>query len=470
MAADWILVFGTTARCCSCSGCDQLVAALSSSFASIRIHVTTDVEQCRPEDLALVVVQSCSLDELSESTQRLRQCQINAPVLGILCGLNGQEEVALPLLRELDDYICCPFPRAEFILRVRRLLTSAVEVEVPQQWRQDERLRDVIGDSSALQQVIAKIPILASCDTTCLLQGETGTGKELFARAIHYMGPRRDKPFVPVNCGAIPDHLIENELFGHAKGAYTDAFSDEPGLLACAEDGTLFLDEVDALSRSAQVKLLRLLQEHEYRQVGSSRILKSNARIIAASNSDLRKAVDGKEFREDLYHRLNILHLFIPALRERAEDIPTLARYFLLRYAEKYQKNARHLAASALRKLSAYSWPGNVRELEGVIQRAVLMSSGTQIFSGDIELPVAMVPESDTLLLSLRVAKAKMVQEFERSYLVEVLTACDGNISHAARTAGKERRSFQRLLRKYNIDIEQFRKQHSIANTQHPAH
>jgi len=251
--------------------------------------------------------------------------------------------------------------------------------------------------------------------------------------------------------------LIENELFGHAKGAYTDASSAEAGLISCAQDGTLFLDEVDSLSLSAQVKLLRLLQEHEYRQIGSAQILKSNARIIAASNADLRNAVEKRLFREDVFHRLNILRLSIPALRERGEDIPTLARYFLQRYSEKHQKTARYLAASALRKLSAYSWPGNVRELEGVIQRAVLMSDSTLIQSADIDLPGAMEAEPD-LMPSLRVAKARIVQQFERSYLIEVLTACEGNVSHAARTAGKERRSFQRLIRKYNINIEECRK------------
>jgi DNA-binding NtrC family response regulator len=253
----------------------------------------------------------------------------------------------------------------------------------------------------------------------------------------------------------MPDHLIENELFGHAKGAYTDASSSEPGLIAYAEDGTLFLDEVDALSLSAQVKLLRLLQEHEYRQVGSGRILKSNARIIAASNTDLRRAIAARQFRDDLYHRMNVLRLSVPALRERADDIPTLARHFLMRYAEKHRKNVRHLAPSAVRKLSAYAWPGNVRELEGVMQRAVLLSSGTVIQSGDIDLPVAS--GADAAVTSLRTAKAQMVSQFERSYLIEVLSACDGNISHAARTAGKERRSFQRLIRKHNIDIKKLR-------------
>ena len=419
--------------------------------------MTSEIEELGTEEPALVVIQSCRAAELLDAMEQLRLRRMNTPIFAVMCAMGTNEELPLSMARELDDYICCPFPRPDFLLRVRRLLSNTIAANVAEPAERHERLRDVIGGSRALQQVIVKIPAIAACDTTCLLEGETGTGKELFARAIHYIGQRRNKPFVPVNCGALPDHLIENELFGHAKGAYTDASSAEAGLISCAQDGTLFLDEVDSLSLSAQVKLLRLLQEHEYRQIGSAQILKSNARIIAASNADLRKAVEKRVFREDVFHRLNILRLSIPALRERAEDIPTLARYFLQRYAEKHQKTARYLAASALRKLSAYSWPGNVRELEGVIQRAVLMSDGTLIQSADIDLPGAMETGPD-LMPSLRVAKARIVQQFERSYLIEVLTACEGNVSHAARTAGKERRSFQRLIRKYNIDIEECRK------------
>lgn len=454
-ARERILVLRSSDAPCSTSSCDQIVAALSSSFPSIKIQLASGMKESFSPDPALIVVQSKGLDELARCTARLGPEMRNAPVLAVMCGVHEPDEMPLEVLRSLDDYICCPFRPFQFLLRVRRLLPCSGHSEMRHIPR-DERLREVIGDSPALEQALAKIPVIAACDTTCLLEGETGTGKELFARAIHYMGPRRDKPFVPVNCGAMPDHLIENELFGHAKGAYTDASSSEPGLIAYAEDGTLFLDEVDALSLSAQVKLLRLLQEHEYRQVGSGRILKSNARIIAASNIDLRRAIEARQFRDDLYHRMNVLHLSVPALRERADDIPTLARHFLTRYAEKHGKNVRHLAASAVRKLSAYSWPGNVRELEGVMQRAVLMSNGIMIQSGDIDLP-GISTEVESGVRSLRQAKARMVQQFERSYLIEVLSECAGNISHAARTAGKERRSFQRLIRKHGIDIDKLR-------------
>jgi DNA-binding NtrC family response regulator len=378
-------------------------------------------------------------------------------MLAILCGRAGQEQIPFSLLGSLDDYIFSPFHPTEFTFRIRRLLTGSPEVCARDEKLQHERLREVVGDSPALCQVLAKIPLIAACDSTCLLEGETGTGKELFARAIHYMGPRHNKPFVPVNCGAFPDHLIENELFGHAKGAFTDASSSEPGLIAYAQDGTLFLDEVDALSLAAQVKLLRLLQEHEYRQVGSPRILRSNARIIAASNADLRQAIAARDFREDLYHRLNVLRLPIPALRDRAGDIPILATHFLYRYAEKHKKNVRHLSGGAQRKLATYSWPGNVRELEGVIQRAVLMSEGPFVQAADIDLGDSSLPEDSGRMLPLRAAKAKLMCQFERSYLIEVLTTHCGNVSHAARAAGRERRSFQRLIKKHSINIHDFR-------------
>ena len=452
-----ILVYGGCGEPCPNSSCDRIELELGHRYPCVRVQSEPWQEYERRSDPSLIVLRFRHSQEILKTTEALKLRETHAPVLAVMCSLEVSEKVPGQALQLLDDYICCPFQIFEFMLRVRRLLPSVARLEGANQTLRDERLGEVIGESQILQQVLAKIPAIAACDTTCLLEGETGTGKELFARAIHYMGPRRDKPFVPVNCGAMPDHLIENELFGHARGAYTDASSHEPGLLAYAEGGTLFLDEVDALSLAAQVKLLRLLQEQEYRQVGSGRILKSNARVIAAANTDLRKAIEMKQFRQDLYHRLNVLRLSIPPLRERSEDIPSLARHFLTRFAEKYHKSARQIAASALRKLGAYSWPGNIRELEGVIQRAVLMSDGTLIHSVDIDLPSLLVEEVP-LLPSLSKAKAEIVQRFERTYLMEVLAACGGNVSHAARTAGKERRSFQRLIHKYDIDLQQFRR------------
>jgi transcriptional regulator with GAF, ATPase, and Fis domain len=317
----------------------------------------------------------------------------------------------------------------------------------------------VVGQSSQLREAAKQVPLIASSDAPCLLLGETGTGKELFARAVHYLSSRRQNPFVPVNCGAIADHLFENELFGHAKGAYTDARSQESGLLAFAEGGTLFLDEVDALSPLAQVKLLRVLQESEYRPLGSARSLRTNVRILAASNSDLWQAAQNRHFREDLYHRLNVLRLVIPPLRERENDIPLLAMHFVREFSSRYGRGPVRIVPAAMARLTACRWSGNVRELQSVLHRAMLLHAGPALEAEHLDLPDTRPPagnESPSAAGSedqtLKAAKARAVNQFEQSYLAEVLRRCEGNVSRAAKAAGKERRSFQRLLRKHSVD------------------
>jgi DNA-binding NtrC family response regulator len=276
------------------------------------------------------------------------------------------------------------------------------------------------------------------------------------ARAIHYQGSRQGKPFIPVNCGALPDHLFENELFGHAKGAFTDASSGEKGLIAEAEQGTLFLDEIDALSHSGQVKLLRFLQNGEYRPIGSSRSMIGDVRVLAATNVDLLQRVKSNVFREDLYYRLNSLSLPIPPLRERTEDVALFVSYFLDRYATEHSQKAREISQAGLRKLMAYSWPGNVRELESVMTRALVFTTSETLREADIELPSCDRDESSSTQ-SLREAKTSTIKTFERGYLVKLLATHEGNVTHAAKAAGKERRTFQRLLRKHNLDRQSFR-------------
>jgi DNA-binding NtrC family response regulator len=260
---------------------------------------------------------------------------------------------------------------------------------------------------------------------------------------------------VPFNSGALPDHIIENELFGHAKGAFTDASSAENGLIAEAEGGTLFLDEVDALSHAGQVKLLRFLQDGEYRPVGSSRTVNADVRVIAATNTDLAKRVKLKLFREDLFYRLNCLSLAIPPLRERLEDVAPLAAHFLERYAMQDGRPPRALSSHALEKLLAYSWPGNIRELESVITRSLTFSGAAILEPADIELP-SVADEPLPRARSLRDAKSKTVQAFERGFLASLLAKYQGNVTHAAKAAGKERRAFQRLLKKHNLNRQSF--------------
>jgi DNA-binding NtrC family response regulator len=305
----------------------------------------------------------------------------------------------------------------------------------------------VIGVSRTFTALKEKLARFSEAPATVLITGETGTGKDLFARAIHHLGPRRDHPFIPVNCAALPDTLFENELFGHTKGAFTGAGADHPGLLAEAEGGTLFLDEINALSLSGQAKLLRFLQDRSYRPLGGRRSYVANVRVIGATNMDLRELVVSHVFREDLFHRLNVLSLCIPPLRDRRDDIEALARYFTNRFSREYGQ-ARHLSHAALARLIAYDWPGNVRELESLLQRAVVLSAMPEIGPEDLDLPVSGAPARDCL----KEARTR----FEASYLRTLLESHGGNISRAARTAGTDRRSLQRMLRRVGLDRRAF--------------
>ena len=328
--------------------------------------------------------------------------------------------------------------------------------------------KTLIGTSRCFLQITGMIPLLSTSKSTVLISGETGTGKELFARALHYSGERKGKPFVPVNCAALPDHLVENELFGHSKGAFTGALIEKPGLFQEANGGTLFLDEINSLSMMVQSKLLRVLQDQEFRPLGSTKSRTVDVKIIAATNTDLRYLVETRQFREDLFYRLNVLSAVLPPLRDRKEDILLLAGHFLKVYAKEFGRGAIVIGHSARAKLMGYAWPGNVRELQGVMQRAVAMASGETLEVEDLDLPENEGPElaGPTMRLvsrglvsddaSFQAMKTKVIEEFELAYLSELLSSYHGNISKAARAAKKERRAFQRLLRKHGLDRRVF--------------
>ena len=315
-------------------------------------------------------------------------------------------------------------------------------------------LQRIIGESPIFLAETAKIPLVAKSDTSVLVLGETGTGKEVVGRAIHYLSPRAGEPFVPVNCGAIPVELIENELFGHEKGAFTGAGASRTGLIQEAEKGTLFLDEVNTLPLLAQVKLLRFLQNKEYRPLGSTKSLQGDVRIIAASNANLEAEVAAGTMRQDLYYRLNVVPIALPPLRKRSSDIILLAHHFLAQYAAKLNSPAVGLSPEAERKLLLYSWPGNVRELEHVIERVVVLCTNEIIQEDQITLP----GENNNLTnLSFQELKARVVSQFETDYIQNLLTAYRGNISKAAQAAQKERRTFWELVRKHKIDVQKYR-------------
>ncbi|NOT53018.1 MAG: sigma-54-dependent Fis family transcriptional regulator [Deltaproteobacteria bacterium] len=305
-------------------------------------------------------------------------------------------------------------------------------------------LRSLIGQSPAFLAAKDQIAQVAQYDVSVLILGETGTGKELFARAIHYLSARSQQPFIPVNCGAIPADLFENELFGHDRGAFTGAVAATVGLIREADGGTLFLDEIDALPVLAQVKLLRFLQEKEYRPLGSTKMQHVDLRVVAATNVSIEQEVKEGKFRQDLYYRLNIIPMTLPRLCERKEDIPILARHFLLKYAGEFKKTVTAFSAVAMRQLLLYAWPGNVRELEHIVQRAVVLSQQEIISEEALRLPEV----SPSQCLSFKEAKASAVAQFERSYLLELLGAHQGSVTQAARTAQKHRRALWQLIYK----------------------
>jgi len=314
-------------------------------------------------------------------------------------------------------------------------------------------LSDLIGSGPSFTRVLQEIVTLARTEATVLILGETGTGKDLCARAIHYAGPRAAKAFLPVNCGGIPDDLFENEFFGHERGAYTDAREKYGGLIHEAEGGTIFLDDIDSLSPKNQAKLLRFLEGTEYMPLGSSKMRLSDVRVIASTNADISQRARQGLFREDLYFRLAVLTLIIPPLRSRPEDVQPLAEHFVAQYSTIYGKTAT-LSSAAIDQLLAHGWPGNVRELENVIHRAVVHVTTPMIsaIEFDPEMVTAgkrKVPQSGAP--SFSEAKKEFVDKFEREYVESLLKKCGGNVSEAARQAGKHRRAFWEIMRKHNL-------------------
>lgn len=312
----------------------------------------------------------------------------------------------------------------------------------------------IIGDSLGLKRILDRLPMVASCDSSVLILGETGTGKDLIARAIHHLSLRANMPFIPVQCGALPGELVENELFGHERGAYTGATAQSKGLVAEALGGTLFLDEVDTLPLPAQVKLLRLLENKEYRAVGDAGVRRADVRVVSACNSRLIEAIRAGSFRQDLYYRLKVISLEIPPLRDRRGDIPLLAEHFLKKFGAHSGKSIKGFSREANQRLLSYDWPGNVRELEHVVEQAVVFSEGEWIKAED--LTVGEIGNS-TQAIPYKASKVRAIARFEQDYLKALIRATGGNVSEAAKAAELDRSDFRRLLRKSGIDIHCFR-------------
>jgi DNA-binding NtrC family response regulator len=356
------------------------------------------------------------------------------------------------------DFMCWPARTEELALRLQRLGGSAPAAPAARErdgatWLTEANL---IGRAPEFLNCCRRLGRFARCDAPLLIEGETGTGKDLGARAVHYQSARAQHAFVAVNCGAIPDALIENELYGHAAGAYTGARHGQAGLVAQADGGTLFLDEVEALSAKGQAALLRLLEQQEYRPLGGGRLRKSNVRIIAASNVSLARLAERGEFRSDLYFRLNILSVRMPALRGRPGDVMLLSEHFLKCYAARYGAQAKRLHPTTLGWMLRYPWPGNVRELEALLHREYLLADETVIRiempQVETQAPAPAEPGEKYYGMALSAAKTRLIEEFERGYVRRVIAAAEGNVTRAASMAGKERRALGKLLKKHGIE------------------
>jgi DNA-binding NtrC family response regulator len=365
----------------------------------------------------------------------------------------GSIETAIEAIREgAYDYISKPFKLEEIKFTIQRALEQRRLVQENKFYRMElldkYQFKNVIGRTSLMFQVYKTIAKVADTKSTVLICGERGTGKELIARSIHYNSQRNHRPFIPVDCASLVETLIESELFGHVRGAFTGASSGKRGLLEEADGGTLFLDEVGNLNLSMQSKLLRFLQEREIKRVGGTESIKVDVRVIAATNQPLEPLVKSGKFREDLFDRLNVVSITLPPLRERKDDIPLLTNHFLQKFSEENHKNISHISPEALEIIFQYSWPGNVRELEHTIERAIILSRHPMILPED--LPKKMADEiKDPEILSP--GKPLSLRELEKRYVLKVLQETGGNKKKASEILGIDRTTLYRILEKENL-------------------
>jgi DNA-binding NtrC family response regulator len=409
-----------------------------------------DVVRTSQVDLVLLDIRLPGMDGI-EVLERIKAIDEALEVVLVTAVRTVRTAVAAMKLGAFD-YLTKPFEEDELLSLVRRALERrSLEREVVYLRSELERRHawELVGQHPEMQRLYRLVAQVARTTTTVLITGESGTGKELIARAIHRQGPRRDKPFVAVNPAAIAETLMESELFGHERGAFTGAYQRKLGKFELAQRGTLFLDEIATLKPELQAKLLRVLQEREIERVGSGQAIKIDVRIIAATNADVAAAVAAGIFREDLYYRLNVVHLTVPSLRERAADIDLLVAHFIRRYNHEFGKDIQGLTPEAAEALRAYRWPGNVRELQNVVERSVVLVDGPMIGVDDLPLELSLgaagTAETDTLPLN------EASDRFERQIVLRTLDRVDGNMSEAARVLGLHRNSLKAKLDRWKI-------------------
>ncbi|RMF56729.1 MAG: sigma-54-dependent Fis family transcriptional regulator [Calditrichaeota bacterium] len=451
--------------------------AFQKTFSSMGFDILTagDGQQALDKiqetcpDLVFLDVAMPGMDGL-DALEQIKTEHPDLPVV-IITGYGNMETAIRAMQCGAYDYLTKPLDIEKVRVTAQRALEMREmrrKINVLQQKLEDkshEGRTILIGKNPRMQEIFKKIGVLSTSPNTTniLILGETGTGKELVARVIHESGPNADEPFVAINCTVLPETLLESELFGHEKGAFTGADRSKPGKFELAGKGTLFLDEVGDMPEALQKKLLRVIQERCFERLGSNQSIPLEARLIAATHHNLSDAVQKGTFREDLYYRLNVVAINLPPLRERKEDIPLLATYFLQKYGERFGKKINQIDPEAMELLMSWDYPGNIRELENLIERAVALERGSvltrQSFPLEMNSTTEQLPfDVPILTKNFQEAKRRVIDAFEKKYLTRLLEETGGNVSHAARISGLERQSFQRLMKKHNITSSQFRR------------
>ncbi len=412
-------------------------------------------------DLMILDIMMPKIDGL-EVLQRVKESHPDIDVI-MITGLSQIETAVRAMKLGAFDYLPKPFDPDQLTIVVRRALERRQlmreNLDLKQAVSSKYRFDNIIGSSQPMQNVYRLIAQCAPTNSSVLITGESGTGKELIARAIHYNSLRKDKPFVAVDCNALSETLLESELFGHVKGSFTGAVASKKGMFEVASGGTLFLDEIGNISLSIQAKLLRVVQEREFRAVGDTRTQNANIRLITATNKDLQAMVADGSFREDLYYRINIFPVHMPSLRERRDDIPALAFHFLNALKEDTGKDVSEISGDAMTALTNYDWPGNVREMENTLHRAMILSSDKVIrraHLGDIgqKQGAIEVPRTSEELKRIKKAtREKSVEDVEKLFVLEALKRNEWNVTRSAEDTGMQRANFQSLMKKYEIKV-----------------
>jgi len=406
-----------------------------------------------PFDLALLDIRMPDINGI-EVLKALKRVNPQMPVL-MMTAYSSMDTTIEAIREGAYDYLSKPCKMEELTITVKRALEQYQLLRENQYFRQELRekykFENIVGTTPAMLAVYKTVARLVDSKATVLIEGESGTGKELIARAIHFNGPRAERPFVAVECASLAESLLESELFGHVRGAFTGAVETKKGLFEIGDGGTIFLDEIAEISLGLQAKLLRVLQEHEIRRVGGTQPIALDVRVIAATNKNVEAQVKAGRFREDLFYRLNVVTLHLPPLRQRQEDIPLLANHFLRKYSEVDQKLISHITPEAMALLCAYHWPGNVRELDHTIERAVTLTMNNALLPGD--LPPRLQRETDVPHLDTAPPLLSL-EELEKQHIQAVLRATAGNKKRAAQILGINRRSLYRMAKRYGLDFD----------------